>query len=160
MMFMQTAEADTYTWRDRHFGRLLLELSKDFQSRSIEQLRELGYDDITFAYISVIAATSVDGTRLTDIAKSLDISKQAAGQMVKELIGKGYLTRQADPSDGRATLVTFTEKGRKLLIDGKEGIDGIEALYAQLISEERFTALRDVLALLLERTREQSQDEL
>lgn len=160
MMFMQMAEPDTYTWRDRHLGRLLLELSKDFQSRSIARLRELGYDDITFAYISVIAATSVDGTRLTDIAKSLDISKQAAGQMVKELIGKGYLTRQADSSDGRATLVTFTEKGRKLLIDGKEGIDGIETLYAQLISEERFTALRDVLALLLERTREQSQDEL
>ena len=158
MTCIKTAEQqpETYTWRDQHVGRLLLELSKDFQFRSIEQLRELGYDDITFAYISVIAATHVDGTRLTDIAKSLDISKQAAGQVVKELTSKGYLTRQTDPfGDGRATLITFTKKGKELLRDAKEGIDTVETLYTELMGEERFVLLKSALGGLLEQTRKQ-----
>lgn len=142
-------QPDSYAWRDQHIGRLLLELLKDFQVRSVEQLRELGYEDITLTYINVIATINVNGTRLTDIAKSLDVSKQAAGQMVKELITKGYLARQPDPSDGRATLISFTDKGRRLLSEGHECIGKIESLYEDLLGEERFASLRDVLVELL-----------
>lgn len=155
MVLMQTVEEqpDTYTWREQHVGRLLLELLKDFQFRSVTKLRDLGYDEVTLADINIIAAIDIEGTRLTDIAQSLDISKQAAGQMVKTLVTRGYLSREADPSDGRATRITFTEKGKRLLNDARTGIEEIEDLYASLL-EERFGGLKDDLATLLERARE------
>ena len=142
-----------YLWRERHIGRLLLELSKDFQLRALNYLDELGYEDITLAYLDIVTAISVEGTRLTDIAATRGISKQAAGQMVKELVAKGYLTRQADPLDGRATLIMFTSKGKSLLSAGKQSIDAIEAFYARLVREAQFDALREGLAELLAKTR-------
>ena len=149
MSFSDSAsETHTYTWRGQHVGRLLLEVTKDFQRRSLEQLRGLGYKDVGLADINIIAAIQVEGTRLTDIAQSLDISKQAAGQMVKGLVHSGYLVRQEDPSDGRATLVTFTAKGKTLLDDAKAGIDEIEALYAAHLGE-RFAAFKEDLSRLL-----------
>ena len=141
---------DTYTWREQHVGRLLLELTKDFQFRSLTQLRDLGYEEVTLADINVIAAIDIGGTRLTDIARSLDISKQAAGQMVKALVARGYVSREADPDDGRATLITFTKRGKRLLDDARTGIEEIEALYAALLGE-RFEGLKDDLAELLKK---------
>lgn len=142
-----------YLWRERHIGRLLLELSKDFQLRALSHLDESGYEDITLAYLDVVTAISVEGTRLTDIAATRGISKQAAGQMVKELVAKGYLMRRADPGDGRATLIMFTDKGKALLSAGKQSIDAIEAFYARLVREAQFDALREGLAELLAKTR-------
>ena len=153
MPLPKTHPKDTYTWREEHVGRLLLELTKDFQFRSLTQLRDLGYEEVTLADINIIAAIDIGGTRLTDIAKSLDISKQAAGQMVKALVARGYVSREADPNDGRATLVTFTERGEQLLGDARAGIEEIEALYAALLGE-RFEGLKaDLTTLLKDRTR-------
>lgn len=143
-----------YTWRHQHIGRLLFEVQKDFQHRSIRQLRDLGYEDITPAYINVIASVSTQGTRLTDIARDLDITKQAVGKMVRELTEKGYLSRREDPVDGRATLVTFTERGERFLNNAKAGIDDIERLYADLLGAETLSELKGTLEGLLARTRE------
>lgn len=152
-MTTTNSQAESYGWREQHIGRLLLELLKDFQFRSMEQLRSSGYEDITLAYINFIAAVSVEGTRLTDVAGSLGVSKQAAGQMAKELISKSYLSRQADPEDGRATLLTFTSKGEKFLDDAREGIEAIETLYERHLGKASFTSLREGLLRLLEETR-------
>ncbi|MEM7735815.1 MAG: MarR family transcriptional regulator [Deinococcota bacterium] len=145
-------DKDAFAWRHHHIGRLLFEVQRDFQFRSLAQLKSLGYTDISRASISVIASTSLGGTRLTDIAKNLDISKQAASQMVKDLVDKGYLSRTPDPSDGRASLVTFTDKGQQFLTHAKLGVDEIEARYATWLGESTFASLREVLLDLLEHT--------
>ena len=152
---VKKSEETDYTWRDEHVGRLLFEAQHDFQRRSLERLRALGYEDVTLAYINIIASTSTGGTRLTDIAEKLSISKQAAGQMVKELVDKGYLARQRDPDDGRAALVMFTEKGEKLLEEAVGGIQDIETLYKEVLGAETFTALKEALVALLGWTREE-----
>lgn len=152
-MIAPESETGTYGWRERHVGRLLLELLRDFQFRSIEQLRVEGYADITLAYVNFIASVQVSGTRLTDIAQTLDVSKQAAGQMAKELVNKGYLSRQPDPEDGRATLLTFTANGERLLSDAKKGVEDVEMLYERLVGEESFESLKGLLLELLTKTR-------
>ncbi len=144
------SQEDAFAWRHYHIGRLLFEVQRDFQFRSLAQLKRLGYTDISRASISVIASTSLGGTRLTDIAKNLDISKQAASQMVKDLVDKGYLSRTPDPSDGRASLVAFTDKGQQFLTHAKLGVDEIEARYAAWLGEQTFESLREVLLDLLE----------
>ena len=129
-------ETSDFNWRNEHIGRLLFEVLNDFQFRSLEKIKALGYDDISFSSISIMASTHINGTRLTDIAKNLDISKQAAGQMVKDLVKKGYLSRQPDPEDGRATLVTFTKKGKSILQEVGEDVKTIEAHYSKLLGKK------------------------
>jgi DNA-binding MarR family transcriptional regulator len=58
------------------------------------------------------------GTRQVELARRLGISKQAVGQLVDELEEMGMLERVADPEDGRAKLVRFTEAGKQGILHG------------------------------------------
>ncbi|MEV0033557.1 MarR family transcriptional regulator [Nocardia sp. NPDC050793] len=53
--------------------------------------------------------------RQVDLAVDLCISASALSRHVTELVGAGYISRHADPSDGRATLIQVTDAGRDLL---------------------------------------------
>ncbi|TQM32055.1 MarR family winged helix-turn-helix transcriptional regulator [Nocardia bhagyanarayanae] len=53
--------------------------------------------------------------RQVDLAVDLCISASALSRHVTELVGAGYISRHADPSDGRATLIRVTDEGRDLL---------------------------------------------
>lgn len=52
-----------------------------------------------------------DGATVTDLAAHLGVTKQAASQLVDELVRKGYAERRPHPADARARLVVLTERG-------------------------------------------------
>jgi DNA-binding MarR family transcriptional regulator len=52
-----------------------------------------------------------DGATATDLAAHLGVTKQAASQLVDELVRKGYAERRPHPVDARARLVVLTELG-------------------------------------------------
>ncbi len=49
---------------------------------------------------------------LTALAELLDVSKQAAAQVVDEMVDLGLVDRSPDPSDRRAKLLSLTGRGR------------------------------------------------
>ncbi|MBO3744745.1 MarR family transcriptional regulator [Streptosporangiaceae bacterium NEAU-GS5] len=60
------------------------------------------------------------GTRLTALAERAQMSHQAMGAMVDELVDHGYLERVPDPADRRARLIQPTERGRAELTRGAQ----------------------------------------
>jgi DNA-binding MarR family transcriptional regulator len=48
-------------------------------------------------------------------ANDLGITKQAAGQLVDELVGRGYLRRTTDEQDRRRKLIVLTAQGEDCL---------------------------------------------
>jgi DNA-binding MarR family transcriptional regulator len=49
---------------------------------------------------------------LTALAELLDVSKQAVGQVVDEMVSLDLVERRPDPGDRRAKLLSLTAKGR------------------------------------------------
>lgn len=83
-----------------------------------------------------------------ELARRMGISKQAVNQLVTELAGFGVIERVADPSDGRASLVRFTPKGKRSLFDGLAVLREIEGELRQQLGEARMDALHDALTRL------------
>ena len=81
--------------------------------------------------------------RLSEVAKDLAVQKPSASNMITRLESKGFVRRSPCPTDGRATRVSLTEKGEKLM-----SYD--EMFYSSLASTIR-NKLSDVEALELER---------
>ncbi|MGC0404494.1 DNA-binding MarR family transcriptional regulator [Streptomyces sp. SAI-126] len=52
-----------------------------------------------------------DGATVTELAGHLGVTKQAASQLVDEIVRKGYAERRPHPGDARARLVVLTERG-------------------------------------------------
>ena len=92
---------------------------------------------------------ALEGSRLTDLAAHLGVTKQAVGEWVDELEQIGVLERKPDPEDGRAKRVHFTARGRAGLLEGLASLRAYEHELAQTIGERRMTELRAALAALL-----------
>jgi DNA-binding MarR family transcriptional regulator len=71
-----------------------------------------GFDDIRPTHGFAFVLLSHGGATVSELAGHLGVTKQAASQLVDELVGKGYVQRQAHPDDARARLVVLTRKGR------------------------------------------------
>jgi DNA-binding MarR family transcriptional regulator len=91
-----------------------------------------GHPDVRPAHGYAFQAIGAHGTTAGELGRRLGVTKQAAGQMVDELVRLGYVTRGADPSDGRRRLVTLTPHGVDCLVKSAE-------IFDELIGEWRAT---------------------
>jgi DNA-binding MarR family transcriptional regulator len=129
----------------------LRRLATDFRDRVRAGLHARGHDALQPTHSSVIVHLDTSGMRLTELAERCDVSKQAMGKLVAELEAIGYVEVAADPADARAKIVRFSRKGRALLTDSAEVVDGIWDHYAGLIGERRLVTLRTTLSTLIDR---------
>jgi DNA-binding MarR family transcriptional regulator len=70
-----------------------------------------GFDDLRPAHGFAFARIAPYGATVREVADHLGVTKQAASQLVDELLKKGYVARRPHPTDARARLVVLTDKG-------------------------------------------------
>lgn len=108
-------------------------------------VRARGFDDVRPAHGFAFSRLSAGGATITQLAEHLDITRQAAAQLVDELLAKGYVRRQPHPDDARARLITLTDKGWACTRAAEAAIADTVRPWAAALGERRFQALRDDL---------------
>jgi DNA-binding MarR family transcriptional regulator len=116
-------------------------------------IEEAGYDDFRIAHMNVFAWLPDSGARIGELARQAQLSKQTMTELVSHLEQRGYVYRTRDPTDGRAWIIRFTERGaaidqvarRAMLQTEREwGAALGPAGYAQLIEQlERLLAVAE-----------------
>jgi DNA-binding MarR family transcriptional regulator len=99
--------------------RELLGVALAVRKRVRRGLIERGHD-LQPSHTAVIPNLPLEGLRLTELAEKLRVSVQRAGQLVQDLQDAGYLERAADARDGRAKIVRYSARGRRLIQDTAE----------------------------------------
>lgn len=79
--------------------------------RHLQLLEGEGFADVRRAHNAVFMHLPAEGLRLTELAASAGMTKQAMGELVDDLVAKGYLRRDPDPADGRAKLIGWAPRG-------------------------------------------------
>ncbi|MGW2619055.1 MarR family winged helix-turn-helix transcriptional regulator [Streptomyces sp. NPDC001500] len=82
------------------------------------------------------------GATVTELGAHLGVTKQAASQLVDELVRKGYVERLAHPGDARARLIVLTERGRDCTRAAEEAAAEAVRAWAEVLGEEQLSALR------------------
>lgn len=136
--------------REQHIGRLLLRAQRGYSLRAIELLSAAGHIGLSLAHTNLLAHLQPGGARTTTLAERAGVSKQAIGSLVAELEAKGYIARATDPTDRRATLITYTPAGWQFLRDAHHVKRAIEAEYTAKLGEQGMAALRLLLVQLLD----------
>lgn len=109
-------------WRLTHLGRLMGNALRRFDERvlylmSRDVMVPLGLsnlaarDQVGAAHVHITRHLAVKGSRLTDLAHSAGMSKQAMGDLVTQCEAWGLVTREQDAYDKRAKKVVFTDVG-------------------------------------------------
>ncbi len=113
-------------WRRNNIGRRMNEAVRLFEGRIIENLKSNGHSELTAAHINLTRNLDEDGTRLTELARRASLTKQSMSELVDQVEQTGLIEKRRDPSDGRAKLVCFTEKGLEWLEAFHESLEVAE----------------------------------
>ncbi|MDQ6930684.1 MAG: MarR family transcriptional regulator [Candidatus Eremiobacteraeota bacterium] len=100
-------------------------------------------------HAALLANLDLDGNSLSGLAARANMTKQAAGQLAKELQERGYLVIENDEQDARSRTVRFTDAGWKLMLDSFKIIEEIEQRCSQVLGEQTMDNLRTGLAAFI-----------
>src|SRR5690606_22056283 len=89
----------------------LLAVAGELTRRVHDGVVARGFEGVRPAHGFAFTRLAPDGATVTDLAAHLGVTKQAASQLVDELVRKGYAERRPHPGDARARLVVLTESG-------------------------------------------------
>jgi DNA-binding MarR family transcriptional regulator len=120
------------------------------QADMVRQAHELGYPQVKHAHNAVFGALGGSGARATDLAVRAGITRQSMGEIVRDLVGLGFVTMEPDPLDRRAKLVKYTPAGVELTNGGFQHILDLEERFAEEFGAERYEQVRDVLARVVQ----------
>jgi DNA-binding MarR family transcriptional regulator len=108
-------------------------------------VRTRGFDDVRPAHGFAFARLAPSGATITQLAEHLDVTRQAAAQLVDELIAKGYVERRPHPDDARARLIVLTDRGWACTRAAEAAMADTVGTWAEALGERRLLALRDDL---------------
>jgi DNA-binding MarR family transcriptional regulator len=91
-----------------------------------------------------------DGLRLTDLAARAGMAPQSMGELVDDLVSKGYLERHEDPADRRAKRIYLTQKGRTTAAASKVAVRQIEQQISEMLGARHYQQMRRNLAAIAE----------
>jgi DNA-binding MarR family transcriptional regulator len=123
----------------------LLAVAGELTQRINEGVVARGFEGVRPAHGFAFARLAPDGATVTDIAAHLGVTKQAASQLVDEIVRKGYAERRPHPEDARARLVVLTGRGWACTRAAEEAAAEVVEVWAALLGEGEVRALRDQL---------------
>ncbi|MGN6816281.1 MAG: MarR family winged helix-turn-helix transcriptional regulator [Solirubrobacterales bacterium] len=110
-----------------------------------EELGQGEFKDIRPTHGCVFRFVKEDGMRLTDLAELASITKQSAGEIVDDLVARGYVQRIPDPADRRAKLICLTERGEEAQAHGFGLFAEVEKRWMERYGREQIEQLRAIL---------------
>lgn len=128
-------------------GVLFFVAHRAMEQRILAAVRAAGHE-VTSAQARLFARIDPQGTRLTDLAESAQVTKQSAGFLVEQLERGGYVERIPDRTDARARLVRITARGRRVQKLAAKVEAEIEAEWTQHLGEAEMLRLQATMARL------------
>lgn len=134
--------------RNSRLYRSLTRTLREYNRRLVEGLHARGFTDFSPSFPALLSNVDVAGTPIGVAARRAGVSRQAVGQLVREVERCGYARRETSPSDARVTVIRFTARGRRMLASVLAMVDEIEAEFATHIGEGDFGRMREQLQLV------------
>ena len=119
----------------------LLAVAGELTQRINEGVVARGFEGVRPAHGFAFARLAPDGATVTDLAVHLGVTKQAASQLVDEIVRKGYAERRPHPVDARARLIVLTEQGWACTRAAEEAAAEVVQGWSEVLGEAEVRAL-------------------
>jgi DNA-binding MarR family transcriptional regulator len=135
--------------KEVNVGHFLLRAARLWNEEAISRIRAGGFPTVRISHTQVMPHLDLEGTRLTELARRMDVTKQAAQELINELEQLGVVERVPDPSDGRAKLIRFSAQGRRALFQGLDVLAAIEGELRRELGDRTMSELSGALGKAL-----------
>jgi DNA-binding MarR family transcriptional regulator len=124
----------------------LLAVAGELTRRIHDGVVARGFEGLRPAHGFAFSRLAPDGATVTELAAHLGVTKQAASQLVDEIVRKGYAERRPHPGDARARLIVLTEHGWACTHAAEEAAAEVVRGWVDLLGEGEVHALYGQLA--------------
>ncbi|WP_433663664.1 MarR family winged helix-turn-helix transcriptional regulator [Nocardia sp. CA-128927] len=131
--------------RPAPLGNLLSAAARTLAAELDAGIAAAGFDDVRAAHAPVFQLIEPDGTRLTALAERAGMTKQAMGELVRHLEGRGYVEVDVDPADRRAKLVRLTTRGWAVVDAGVAVVERFDRHLDKVVGADEVARLRGAL---------------
>ena len=100
-----------------------------------------GFSGVRPAHGFTFVRIAAEGASIAEIGEYLGVTKQAASQLVEELLRRGYVASAPHPRDARAKLITLTDRGRAVTRAADEAAIEAGHAWAEVLGVERVKEL-------------------
>jgi DNA-binding MarR family transcriptional regulator len=128
---------------------LVHRLNRALQEDLVRWAHSRGHTDTTAAHNSVFATLDLQGRRTSDMAAQSGITRQSMGEVVRDMAALGLVEMRPDPTDRRAKLVAWTDRGLAQAREGYAHIRDVEQRFSEEFGEREYAQVKDVLARLV-----------
>lgn len=139
-------------WRLTHLGRLLGHAMRRFDQRVLQLMAHdvevplalsnlAARSQVSAAHVHITRHLALEGSRLTDLARSAGMSKQAMGDLVDQCEAWGLVAREPDQRDARSRLVRFTPTGLAWLQAFRDAVAHAEAEFRAEVGQDVATVV-------------------
>lgn len=111
-------------------------------------LARRGYRDVRPAHGFAFVRISQGGATVLDVAEHLGVTKQAASQLIEQLVQRKYVTRIADADDARRRVLVLTRRGRACTKAAEAAAADAVARWLPMLGESGMRSLHRLLTRL------------
>ncbi len=140
------------SWRVSHLGRVMGEALRKFDARVLQLMSHdplvplalanlAARDQVGAAHVHLTRHLPLNGARLSELAESAGISKQAMGALIDQCDAWGLVRREPDPKDQRAKRIVFTPQGLEWLSAFGRAVATAQAEFEDAVGAEVATVV-------------------
>lgn len=127
-------------------GFLLAKATQRWNEHLKGHFRDAGWEAVRPSYGSILVPLfEEDGLRMGELARRSRLSKQTMTTMVRLLERDGFVRREPDPEDRRASHIVLTAKARRFEPVAQRTLDELAALAQERLGEQRLAAVKQAL---------------
>jgi DNA-binding MarR family transcriptional regulator len=121
--------------------RVATQVADDIQAG----LSARGFADVRPAHAFAFQRLGEGGATVVDLAGHLGITKQAASQLVEQLVQRDYVWRDLNPADGRAWLLGLTPRGEECAKAARAAAADVTKRWRKQLDRAGWAALESAL---------------
>ena len=130
---------------------LLYYLGLAIDGRMSQYRRGTPYENVRPSDVRVFVRASRNSFTISDIARELQITRQAAQSSVQRLIKLQVIALKTLPGNKRDKVVVITPKGELANRSARQQVVNLENEFAEMIGKDKLEDLRTSLGIMLER---------
>jgi DNA-binding MarR family transcriptional regulator len=141
------SEPERQTPEEMRAWLALLETANFVQHATDRRVRSaVGLSFAQLEILARIAESGTTGTRMTDVADKLVVSRSGLTYQVDQLEKRGLVTRSPSTDDERSVIARITPEGTQCVLDaGPHYVDVVKSLFLDHVSPDNLTVLADIL---------------
>ena len=112
----------------------------------LSKLREDGFSDLKASQLTFLGSLDCGANFASELARTLQISRQAVHKTVRDLERAGWLETRQDEARGNQRMIAFTNEGERMMSCARRHFLNLDDLLKQEFGAERLVELQEVLS--------------